>query len=342
MGVSVVIPTHNRAHTILRAVHSALGAIGTQDEIIVVDDGSTDDTEGTLAPVRHRIRYIRIAQGGAGNARNVGIEHASKPLIAFLDSDDAWLPYKLTLQKAVMSQNPDLVFCCSNFLLRMPDGDSPSYLERWWIPGTRITDVFGRGFPFNTTVLHANPAPNVQLHLCDLYQAIMHDGVVCLITLMYRRDKAPDVRFPEDLPTYEDWEFSARLARRGLGAYLDCDTAINYGHDGPRLTNANRFTCATTRLKVMKRLWGSDEAFLSQHEADYLKVWSNLCLETANWLIRNGRSREARVYLRHVSDAPLATRVLAMLPISASMATAARRCVRVIREKLPTRIQPYS
>ena len=337
MGVSVVIPAHNRAHMILRAVYSALSAVGADDEIIVVDDGSTDDTEGTLAPVRHRIHYIRIPQSGAGKARNVGIEHASKPLIAFLDSDDTWLPLKLTLQRAVMSHRPELVFCCSNFSLRMPYGDVVSYLEKWWTPGTRTTQVFGQGFSFHTPFPLPNSATECQIHICDLYKAIMHQGVVCLITLMYRRDRAPDVCFPEDLPTYEDWEFSARLARRGLGAYLDCDTAINYGHDGPRLTNADRFTCATTRLKVMTRLWGSDAAFLSQHELDYLKVRSDQYLEAATWLIRNGRSSEARAYLRYVSDAPLATRVLATLPISATTVAAARRCVRAVREKLPRR-----
>lgn len=342
MGVSVIIPTHNRAHMILRAVYSALGATGAEDEIIVVDDGSTDDTEGALAPVRDRIRYVRIAQSGAGKARNVGIERASKPLIAFLDSDDEWLPFKLTLQKAVMAQHPDLVFCCSNFLLRMPGGDVASYLEKWWTAGTRTVQVFGRGTPFRTPIPLANSATECRLHVCNLYQATMHEGVVCLITLIYRRDKASDVRFPEDLPTYEDWEFSARLARRGLGAYLDCDTAINYGHNGPRLTDAHRFTCATTRLKVMTRLWGSDAAFLSQHQPDYLQVWSGQCLEAATWLIRHGRNREARDYLRQVSSAPLTTRVLAMLPTAPTTVAAARRCLGFIREKLPSQARSHS
>jgi glycosyltransferase involved in cell wall biosynthesis len=337
MGVSVVIPTHNRAHLIARAAHSALGAIGPEDEIIVIDDGSTDDTEGTLAAVRDQIRYVRIARSGAGKARNVGIECATKPLIAFLDSDDTWLPFKLTLQRAVMSQHPDLVFCCSDFSLRMPDGDIASYLQKWWTPGTQTAQIFGRGSPFRSPVPLTNSATECQLHTCDLYKAIMHEGVVCLITLIYRRDRAPDVRFPEDLPTYEDWEFSARLARCGLGAYLDCDTAINYGHDGPRLTDADRFICATTRLKVMPRLWGNDPAFLSQHKPDYLRVWSDQCLQAATWLTRNGRNSEARAYLREVSDVPLTTCLLATLPISKTTLDAARRCVRLIRDKIPSR-----
>jgi len=333
MAVSVVIPTYNRAPLVLRAVKSALEATEPDDEIIVVDDGSTDQTDAALAPVRARIRYIRIENGGAGRARNVGIEQASKPLIAFLDSDDTWMPFKLKLQRALLAQHPELVGCCSNFLVRTPEGDSASYLQNWWSSGSQLSAIFGAGTAFRSPVPLADGKTDCTLHIADLYKAILRDGVVCLITLVYRRDRAPQLRFPEDLPTYEDWEFTGRLAQCGPVGYLECDTAINYGHKGPRLTDANALTCALTRLKVIPRLWGSDPAFLADCGREYAAAWSEQRLRAADWLIRHGRNREARPYLKGVPNAPLSTRVLATLPIPKIAIDLARSVVRTYRKR---------
>jgi len=81
--VSVVIPTYNRANMVGRAVESVLAAISPGDEVIVVDDGSNDGTEGVLKTYAGRIRYVRTSNGGAGKARNRGIEEARHPLVAF-------------------------------------------------------------------------------------------------------------------------------------------------------------------------------------------------------------------------------------------------------------------
>jgi len=327
LSVSVVIPTYNRAHLVRRAVESALAAILPGDEIIVVDDGSTDHTEAVLAPVREFVQYVRIPNGGAGKARNVGIEKSSKPLIAFLDSDDVWLPFKLQLQRAALAEHPELVFCCTNFTVRTPEGDYPSYLERWWTSGVNSRTVFGKGVSFAVDGLSA-----CTLHKADLYDTLLLDGVICLITLLYRRDRAPDLRFPEDLPTYEDWEFTARLARQGLGAYLDCDAAINHGHKGQRLTDADPLTRAEARLKLMPRVWGNDPAFLAAHRDEYAVAFSDLNLRAAEWLIRHGRNREARSFLAKAPKAPLATRLWAALPVPKLAVDVVRGAVSLFRQ----------
>src|SRR5271169_6309691 len=102
MRVSVVIPTYNRAHLVCRAVDSALAQCLDGDEVIVVDDGSTDNTEAALAPYGSRIVHLRVPNGGAGKARNIGVKAASNPLIAFLDSDDEWMKGKLEIQRTLM------------------------------------------------------------------------------------------------------------------------------------------------------------------------------------------------------------------------------------------------
>lgn len=99
--VSVVIPTYNRAHVLNRAIRSVLGQTYQHFEIIVVDDGSTDNTEQVVKAIADdRVRYIRheTNKGTAAAARNTGIRQACGEFIGFVDSDDEWLPGKLQKQ----------------------------------------------------------------------------------------------------------------------------------------------------------------------------------------------------------------------------------------------------
>ena len=108
--VTVVIPTYNRAKVILRALETAFAQTYRNLEIIVVDDGSTDDTAAVLAPYWERIHYIHQSNQGASSARNRGIQEAQGEYIAFLDSDDEWLPAKLERQIELLEAQPDLSF----------------------------------------------------------------------------------------------------------------------------------------------------------------------------------------------------------------------------------------
>jgi len=111
ISVSVVIPTYNRAGYLGQAVDSALAQqpFGGSLEVIVVDDGSTDDTQRTLSSFGDRIVYLRIPHSGIpAVARNAGLEAASGSYVGFLDSDDLWLPEKLRRQVAVLAGRPTI------------------------------------------------------------------------------------------------------------------------------------------------------------------------------------------------------------------------------------------
>jgi len=114
--ISVVIPTRNRVQYLMQALDSVFAQTYPAAEIIVVDDGSTDVTRERLESLlrAHRIRYVFQNQNGVSAARNKGIELANFPYIAFLDSDDLFLPAKLEKQIALFQQQPDLGFvhCC--------------------------------------------------------------------------------------------------------------------------------------------------------------------------------------------------------------------------------------
>ncbi len=113
MPVSVVIPTYNRARLVGRAIDSVLAQSYQDIEILVVDDGSTDDTAAVVARYGEPVRYLPQANAGVGAARNVGVRAARHELIAFLDSDDYWLPGKLAAQVAAMA-DPEVSLCFTN------------------------------------------------------------------------------------------------------------------------------------------------------------------------------------------------------------------------------------
>lgn len=114
--ISVIIPTYNRAGKIEQAIQSVIKQTYQKLEILVVDDGSTDDTEAVVASIPdERIRYIKLPENSGGPAlpRNVGVENAEGSLIAFLDSDDRWLEWKLEHQMIFWKQHPEyaMIYC---------------------------------------------------------------------------------------------------------------------------------------------------------------------------------------------------------------------------------------
>lgn len=122
MLVSVVIPTYNRADLVKDTIRSVLDqTIVSSLEIIVVDDGSTDNTHAAIAALLDgTVRYYYQANGGPGSARNLGIRVALGDYVAFLDSDDLWMPRKLELQLARLSQTGNAWAFCDAEILSGP------------------------------------------------------------------------------------------------------------------------------------------------------------------------------------------------------------------------------
>ncbi len=104
--VSVIIPVYNSARYLGEAIESVLAQTRPPDEVMVVDDGSTDDSAGVAQ--RYPVRLLRQANAGASVARNHGVEAASGSLLAFLDADDLWLPGKLAWQVEALRAEPEL------------------------------------------------------------------------------------------------------------------------------------------------------------------------------------------------------------------------------------------
>jgi glycosyltransferase involved in cell wall biosynthesis len=138
-SISIIMPTYNSALTIGHAIESALAQTLSPAEIIIVDDGSVDDTQTHLAryAANRTIIYVHQRNRGVSAARNTGLQRATGQLIAFLDADDVWHPAKLALQVRALEANPDLgmlgteTFCWPG-PVPTPDLDAPTLREITW------------------------------------------------------------------------------------------------------------------------------------------------------------------------------------------------------------------
>jgi glycosyltransferase involved in cell wall biosynthesis len=151
--ISVVIPAYNAGHYVGRAIQSVLAQTRPADEIIVVDDGSTDSTAGIVGGFGSRIKLIQQPNAGVSAARNSGIRAAVGDWVAFLDADDQWLPDYLRMQAELLSRNPHLVWSAANYLTCYADRQAaeinPAFAEKLLDDKDYFIDYFAaytRGF----------------------------------------------------------------------------------------------------------------------------------------------------------------------------------------------------
>lgn len=316
LSVSTVIPTYNRAHFVRRAVDSALGQSRPEDEVIVVDDGSTDDTAAVLAPYGDRIRYVRTANGGGGAARNVGVRHATRDLVAFLDSDDEWMPGKLELARRWLEARPDVLFVFSEFAITDHDGTvTRRYLINWHHDPRSWHEILAPGVAFSAHATLPDGVPDFLVHTGSLYEREFARGYILTSSFVCRRREAGDaLRFGDDIPAMEDLECFGKVSRVGPGSFFDYETAWQHGHAGDRISSTDHLPSMAANILVLERVWGADARFMASHGAEYRRVLDDLRLQRTRIFLVQGRVSEARDELAHVARPPAAVRLLAVLP----------------------------
>lgn len=208
LEIAAVIPTYNRAGTLPRAVASVALQTRPPDELVVVDDGSTDDSEAAVAALNlPGVRYVRQENAGANRARNRGVEETTAPWIAFQDSDDAWFPLKLArMEEAVQAaraaghdvgQEIGVVF--SSFISVDPAAGK-----------SEIKPVPPEGVPAPL------PLASGAAHLIKDplgTTRLLVENLISTQTLMVRRDVFEAAGgFDESLKRFQDWDLAIRLA----------------------------------------------------------------------------------------------------------------------------------
>jgi glycosyltransferase involved in cell wall biosynthesis len=301
-SVTAIIPTYNRAALVRRAIGSALAALSPGDEVIVVDDGSSDDTVAVVESFGEPVRLLRRSHGGAGASRNAGLAAAKGDFVAFLDSDDEWFPDKIALQRAFLERRPEVLYVCTDFGVRLEEGEERRhYLPRWLAAPRSLAEVFGPGTRYSATAPLPPGREDFDVYTGSLYLEEMRNNFVAAFTLMARRAEAAEaLEFAVDLPTCEEWPAFGRLARTGVGAVFDTETAWQHGHSGPRLTGLPRHVWADARLATLERVWGSDPDFLAAHRREYDQAVSETSVMKATSLARHGQLVAATKALRGV------------------------------------------
>ncbi len=209
MKISVIIPTYNRKHTLHRAIESVLNQTFKPLEIIVVDDGSNDGTGEWVEETYPSIKYIFIKNSGVSAARNTGVRSANGQWIAFLDSDDEWMPEKLEQQSLLLGADRDAALCHTN--------------EIWIRNGVRVNQLkkhtkFG-GYIFEKCLDICRISPSSAILSKKIFTNIGY--------------------FDESLKVCEDYDMWLRVAAKHKILFLDYPLITKYGGHRDQLSRVN-------------------------------------------------------------------------------------------------------
>lgn len=301
VGISIIIPTYERAHMVCEAIESALSQTLPPLEIIVVDDGSTDGTASVLKKYGDRIIYRHQKNLGVSAARNLGLSLAKGGLIAFLDSDDLWDPRKLEYQVKVLQRLPEVHLLFTDFGIRKQDGTlTPAGTSRWFPGGTEYSDLYDTslccrelGIDMESTDLDR------RVYFGRVFDRMLHLPYGLLSTAMLRR-KVVDagLRFTDGVSLYEDWEFFARVAKSHAVGFLGMEMAFNRSHRGvERLTLKPSIQKTQSYLGVLDRVWKADTDFVSRHAPTLRKLEANALLVLARDAALAGDEKTTRTAL---------------------------------------------
>ncbi len=262
--VSVIIPTYNRAHVLERALDSVLVQDYKPIEIIVVDDGSTDDTTKVLDRYEGKIRVLTQTNKGVSAARNLGIRESCGRFIALLDSDDAWTSDKVRRQIDFFKANPDALICQTE--------------EIWIRNGKRVNPKFKHKKPSGMMF-----EPSLKLCLVSP-SAVMIEKSLFNIKGM----------FNEDFPVCEDYDLWLRIALDTPIYLIDKPCTIKYGGQEDQLSAPppqDNYRIAAMLNLIRQNL------LTDAQKAAALAVLQKKCRVYGNGCIKRGRVDEGEHYL---------------------------------------------
>lgn len=315
--VSVVVPTYNRAHLLPDAIDSVLRQKWPDVEVVVVDDGSSDNTADIVAALARsdsRVRYLAQENRGVSSARNKALANCRGSMIAFLDSDDVWHSSKLEIQVGILQSLPrvgmvwsdmhaidaDGRHLCHNYLRKMYKGYDRLSQDELFSSSTRLVDMLAKG----------NDAPlNVTVFWGRIYPKMVFGNLVHTSTVLMRRERAADVGpFDESMRAGgEDYKYHLATTRLGEVAFVDTAT-IDYRIGGDdQITNIrNQVNFATSFLSTLEEQIEHypAELQLSDRELNAIRADAHDWLASA--LIERGQRRRAAVHaLKAIHQRPV-------------------------------------
>lgn len=265
VSVSVIIPTYNRGWIIKEAIDSVLAQTYRTYELIVVNDGSTDETAALLNQYGDRLQVIYQENQGVSSARNRGIASSRGELIALLDSDDLWLPEKLDRQVSFFQKYPQALICQTQ--------------EIWVRNGKRV-----------------NPGKRHKKLSGKIFEPSLSLCLVSPSAAMFRKELAGMVGlFDEKLPACEDYDLWLRVSSRFPVHLIDEFLIIKRGGHSDQLSRSPGLD--KYRIEAIKKLIHHGQLTRKQQRAAMAKL-KEKCLIYAAGCQKRGRSKEARDYIR--------------------------------------------
>jgi len=238
LTITAIIPTHNRAYCLSRALESIFSQSQRISEVIVVDDGSTDNTRPLIEKSFPQVKAIYQNQLGVSAARNVAIKAATSEWIAFLDSDDEWLPHKIEAQCLALSKNSEMAIC---------------HTEEIWIRhGVRVNQM------------HKHKKTGGWI-----YQKCLPLCAMSPSSIMIRRNVFDEVGyFKEHLPACEDYDLWLRICARYPVLYIKEPCINKYGGHEDQLSSAY---WGMDRFRIQSLIDILSENILNQQDKDATK-----------------------------------------------------------------------
>jgi hypothetical protein len=298
MSVSVVIPSYNRAHRLPAAIESVLEQRHHDVEILVIDDGSVDNTREVAARYDGVVTYVYQQNAGVGAARNAGIRRATKDYIAFLDSDDRWYAFKLSAQLALFRARPDVGLVFSDFVIEKPgDASVPNGASIW--AGRELS------FPAMDRLQISRPAgsegatwpaASLECWAGPMYRQLVDELPILTSSVIVRRSTLSDrTWYSEHVVLFEDWEFFAQVARRAAVGYITAPTAVNVGHADPgRVSKCSALDRARSYQSLLERVWLADPAFADSNGEALRSAYGRALLAVAREAVLVDRRDLAR------------------------------------------------
>ena len=319
----------------------------TDTEIIVVDDGSTDDTASQLQRFGTRIVYLPQRNRGVNPARNTGIAAARGEYIAMLDSDDLWEPYKLELEVKLLDRFPKAGCAFSDFSILRDNGAggvelAPRGIRTWHAEEHDWREIYDAAHPFESLGIEMGaPAPRpFDVFEGDVYERSLHEPMVLPSTALIRRSALDQGGFPEEPETCGDWEFFAMFTRRRGALYIDLETTRNRSHeDAVRLTRLDQRRRLRRRIAMIDRIWRADAAFAAKHGAAIDAIQKRLSIDLARLHLFASDRAAARATLARARGYPTQTAapetwmdLMTHVPGSGAMLRALRSSGRLLRQ----------
>ena len=344
--ISVLITTFNRPRLVQEAIESVLAQdVGPPFEIVVVDDGSSGETRDALQRFGRAIRYVRQDNLGLNPARNHGLRLVQGDLVAMLDDDDVWLPFKTRTMLPSLAHYPQAGFVHSNFFVWKPATDErrPDGLHGWFPDSFTWDEMY-----CEWTDVTVPPAPGlgddggtVRAWLGDLYYWSLYSPMVLPNTAIVRRSAAGGDPWFSEENHVGDWEFFARLSHRCGGVFVPIETTLNRSHDDRfRLTRVDGRIRVLRRLGMIRRLWRTDAVFVRDHRDELDRVEAGCLRQLARASFLAGDTSTARTTLQTIRALPGQARVSdRLLGVAAAVpgGPTALRLLRGLRGSLRTK-----